>query len=222
MLLLAYDDSSAAPTAELLTQAARQKTARAAPPHRRTAAPPHRRTAAVRRSPLLAWAGLPTLRAHPALPVQAGLLNAAILRSQKQAQAPMLPMMLRMLQWAQASHPRPQLLAPPARAALSPCPALPPSLRPPPPPRCTPALLHPRPLPRRGPRRRRHAALRSPEWSGVESTLSHPTCTMAPHLQAELQEREPLPFPQIEDLVEASGRGGSSRTRSSSSTVVMQ
>ena len=58
MLLLAYDDSSAAPTAELLTQAARQKTA--------------------------------------------GLLNAAILRSQKQAQAPMLPMMLRMLQWAQA------------------------------------------------------------------------------------------------------------------------
>ena len=57
MLLLAYDDLSQAPTAELLTQAARQKTA--------------------------------------------SLLNAAILGSQKQAQAPMLPMMLRMLQWAQ-------------------------------------------------------------------------------------------------------------------------
>ena len=40
MLLLAYDDLSHAPTAELLTQAARQKTVRAPPPHRRTAAPP--------------------------------------------------------------------------------------------------------------------------------------------------------------------------------------
>lgn len=57
MLLLAYEDPSKAPTAALLTQAARQQTA--------------------------------------------SLLNAAILSAQKQEQAPMLPMMLRMMQWAQ-------------------------------------------------------------------------------------------------------------------------
>ena len=57
MLLLAYEDASQAPTASLLSQATRQKTA--------------------------------------------SQLNAAILSAQKQEQAPMLPMMLKMLQWAQ-------------------------------------------------------------------------------------------------------------------------
>jgi hypothetical protein len=43
MLLLAYSDLRQAPTAELLTQAARQKTVRAPPPHRRRTASLHSR-----------------------------------------------------------------------------------------------------------------------------------------------------------------------------------
>jgi hypothetical protein len=43
MLLLAYSDLRQAPTAELLTQAARQKTVRAPPPYRRRTASLHSR-----------------------------------------------------------------------------------------------------------------------------------------------------------------------------------